>query len=273
MQANDFLFSNLIVFMALVTLLVLVAILRVLAVKQYRLKRKGEAEDSMLAALGDSISNTRISLFDGFLLGVFIVTQSLGYGVLSLLVDSRDLMLPLLVVALVMILGIGVFLFGTVRGKAYRRTEMVLDDHQTLGHEDWVVRKHLGLLIHESEGDDFTRAEIARATLENLKGKENKTGDAVRLILENPEQLRDIELMKTPQSLWRSLRGSLTILIVFVGFLLYIAISYLSGAISQIDLFMNALIISMLLTLALSCCLCIEAPRARKTSRKARLGI
>lgn len=273
MQANDFLFSSLTIFMVLVTLLVLVAILRLFAVRQYHLLRKGEAEDSILTSLGDMISNTRISIFDIIFLGIYIAAQSLGYSLLVQAVGYEYLIPLFSEFAAILFLVIGVFLFLTVKGKAYRRTERILDDHQTLGFEEWVIRKHLAELLRESEGDDFTRAEIASATLENLKGKENKTGDAVRLILENPEQLRDIEPMKTPPSLWRFLRGSLIILVIFVGVLLYFAISYLSDAVSQVDLFINALPISMLLILALSCCLCIEAPGARKANRKARLGI
>jgi hypothetical protein len=259
--------------MILVTLLVLVAILRLLAVRQYRLKRKGEAEDSMLASLGNSISNTRISLFDVILLGIFIVTQSFGYGNLSLLVNTRDLILPLSVVAVGLFLVYGVFLFGTVRGRAYRRTEMILDDHQTLGLEDWVIQKYLAELIHQSEGDDFTRAEVARATLENLKKKENRTGDAVRRIMENPEQLKNIEPMEDSPSLWKSLRGSLLILVFSVFILMYFVINYVSGAMPHYDFFMNGIVVFLGMTLVLALCLGIEAPKARKANRKARLGI
>ena len=260
-------------FIALVILTIVFTILRLLAVKQYRLKRKGEAEDSMLASLGDMISNTRMSVFDIIYLGLLIVTQSFVFSTLGLLVRNRDLQLPLLVVAVGLTLVFGGFLFLTVKGKAHRRTERILDDHQTLGCEDWVIRKHLAELLRESECDNFTRAEIARATLENLKGKENKTGDAVRQIMENPEQLRDIEPMKIPPSLWRSLRGSLLILIVFAIALAYFVYSYLSGAMPYYDFFMNGLALFFVMMLILVLCLCVETPNARKANRKARLGI
>ena len=259
--------------MVLVILLVLITILRLLAVKQYRLKRKGEAEDSILTSLGDMISNTRISIFDVIFLGIFIVTQSLGYSFLVLVVGYEYLIPPFSVFAVILTLVIGVFLFLTVRGKAYRRTERILDDHQTLGLEDLVIRKHLAELLRESESDDYTRVEIARVTLENLKGKENKTGDAVRLIMENPEQLRNIEPMKIPPRLWRSLRGSLFILVMSVFILLYFVYSYLSGAMPYYDFFMNGLALFLVLSLVLALCLCVETPKARKANRKARLGV
>jgi len=260
-------------FVALVILLIGITILRLIAVKQYRLNRKGDAEESILASLGDMLSNTRMSLFDVIHIGIFILTQSLGLSYLGLLVGRSNLQLPLLVVMVVLILVSGVFLFHTVRGKAYRRTEMILNDHQTLGHEDWVIRKHLAELIHECDGDDFARVEIVRVTLENLRGKENKTGDAVRQIMKNPEQLREIKRMKKPPSLWKSLRCSLLVLVVFVIYLLYFAYSFISGAMSQFDLYMNALPVSLLLILILSLCLCVETPKAQAANRKARLGI
>lgn len=254
-------------------LLIIFTILRQLAVRQYRLKRKGEAEESMLASLGDMLSNTRGSYFYVIYLGIFIVTQSLGYSYLGLVVGSENLILPLLVVAVVSILVYGVFLFRTVRGRAYRKTERILDDHQSLGLEDLVIRKHLAELIRESEGDDFTQVEVARATLENLKGKENRTGDAVRQIMENPEQLRDINPMKIPPRLWKSFRGSILILNLFVIFLLYSVYSYLSGSMSYYDVFMNGLTLFFVMMLLPALCLCVEAPKARAANRKARLGI
>ena len=260
MQSSGFLSSFQMLFIVLVILLIVITILRLMAVKQYRLKRKGDAEESILASLGDMLSNTRMSLFDVIHIGIFILTQSLGLSYLGLLVGHSNLQLPLLVVAVVLILVYGGFLFRTVRGKAYRRTERILDDHQSLGHEDLVIRKHLAELLRESEGDDFTRGEVARATLENLKGKENRTGDAVRQIMENPEQLRDIKPMKIPPRLWKSLRGSLLILVVFAVFLLYFAYSYISGSMSYYDVFMNGLALFFVMMLLLILCLCVEAP-------------
>jgi len=244
-----------------------------MAVRQYRLKRAGNVEESMLASLGDKVSNTRWSLFDVVYLTIYLAAISQGGSYLSLVLGYEILLIPSLVLSVVLILASVWFLQFTVRGKAYRRTEMILDDHQTLGHEDWVIRKHLAELIYESEGENSSRAETARVTLENLKRKENRTGDTVRQILENPEQLRDIEPMKVHPSLLRFLRGSLLIFIVFIGVLLYFVFSYLSGTMSYIDLFMNALPVSLLLILFLSLCLCVEAPRSRSASRKARLGI
>ena len=258
---------------ALVILTVVFAILRLVAVKQYRLKRKGEAEDSMLASLGELVSNTRMSVFDIIFFIIYIPAISFGLSTLGLLVGYGNLQLPLLLVAGGLLLFVGVFPFLTVRGKAYRRTERVLDDHQTLGFEDWVIRKHLAELLRESEGDDFTRAEVARTTLENLKKKENRTGDAVRQILENPERLKDIEPMKVPPSLWKSLRGSLLILVFSVFILMYFVISYLSGSIPYYDFFMNGIALFLVMTLVLALCFCVEAPKARKANRKARLGI
>ena len=260
-------------FIVLVILTIVFTILRLLAVKQYRLKRKGDAEDSMLASLGDMISNTRISVFDVIFFMIYIPVISLGLSNLGLLVGNENLQLPLLVVAVGLILVFEVFLFHTVHGKAYRRTEKILDDHQTLGFEDWVIRKHLAELIRESEGDDFTHAEVARNTLENLKGKENRTGDAVRQIMENPEQLRDSEPMKIPPSLWKSLRGSLLILVLFAIVLVYFVYSYLSGVMPYYDFFMNGLALFLVMMLVLVLCLCVETPNARKANRKARLGI
>jgi hypothetical protein len=190
-----------------------------------------------------------------------------------MLVDRAILQLPMMVLFVGLLLSFEWVLFLTVRGKAYRRTEQVLDDHQTTGFEDWVIRKHLASLVHESEGDNLGRAEVARATLESLIRKENKTGDAARQIMENPEQLRDIEPMKKQSGLWRSLRVSLFLLVVFVVVVVYFVYNYVSGAISYIDLFMNALPVGLMLFLILTLCLCAEAPKARKESRKARLGI
>jgi hypothetical protein len=272
-QANEFLSIYAIVIVVLLLVLFGLTILRLMAVKQYHLKRTGEVEESMLASLGDKVSNTRWSLFDYVYLAIYILAISQGGSYLSLVLGYEILLIPSLVLAVVLLLVSVWFLQFTVRGKAYRRTEMILDDHQTLGQEDWVIRKHLEELIHEREGDNSSRAEIARATLENLKRKENRTGDTVRQILENPEQLRDIEPMMIHPSLLRFLRGSLLIFIVIVGFLLYFVLSYLSGLMSYMDLFMNALPISLLLILVLSLCLCVETPRARSASRKARLGI
>ena len=259
-------------FIVLVIILLGITILRLMAVRQYRLTRTGEAEDSALASLGNTLSNTRMSFFEVIYLSIFILVISQGFSLLGMLVDRAILQLPMMVLFIGLVLGSGGFLFLTVRGKAYRRTEQVLDDHQTTGFEDWVIRKHLAELVHESEDDDLTRAEVARATLEKLMGKENRTGDATRQIMENPEQLRDIEQMKLP-GLWRFLRGSLLMFAVFVVVVLYFVVSYFSGAMSYIDLFMNALPVALVLILVLSLCLCAEAPKARKASRKARLGI
>ncbi len=273
MQSNGVLSSLQLLTIVLVILLIAITILRQLAVRQYRLKRKGEAEESMLASLGDMLSNTRMSLFDVIHIGIFIVTQALGYSYLSLVVGYENLQLPLLVIAVVLIVVYGWFLFRTVRGRAYRKTERILDDHQSLGLEDLVIQKHLAELLRESEGDDFTQVEVARVTLENLKGKENRTGDAVRQIMENPEQLRDIQPMKTSPRLWKSLRGSLLILVVFAVFLLYSAYNYLSGSMLYLELITNGLVLFFVMTLLLALCLCVEAPQARAANRKARLGI
>jgi hypothetical protein len=272
-QEEGILCSYQLFFIALVILTIVFTILRLLAVKQYRLKRKGDAADSMLVSLGDIISNTRMSVFDIIYIGIFIIAQSATYSYLTLLVGYGNLLLPVLIFAIVFILVSVVFLFCTVRGKAYRRTERILDDHQTLGHEDWVIQKHLAKLLHESEGDNFSRAEIAKATLKSLKGKENRTGDTVRLILENPEQLRDIEPMKIPPSLWKSLRCSLLILIIFAIVLVYFVYSYISGSMPYYDFFMNGLALFLMMSLVLACCLCVETPKARKANREARLGI
>jgi len=272
-QENGTLSSYLLFVIALVILTIVFTILRLLAVRQYHLKRKGDAEDSMLAALGDMVSNTRFSVFDIIYLGFFIVTLSFSLSSLGLLVGYRDLQLPLLAFAVALTIAYGVFFFRSVRGKAYRRTEKVLDDHQTLGLEDWVLRKHLAELIRESEGDDFTRAEVARTTLENLKRKENKTGDAVCKIMKNPEQLKDIEPMKSPPRLWKSLRGSLLILVVFAIILMYFVYNYISGLMPYFDFIMNGLALFFVMMLVFTLCLCMEAPKSRKASRKARLGI
>lgn len=227
MQASGFQSAIQMFFVALVILLIGFAILRWMAVKQYRLKRKGEAEDSILASLGDMISNTRMPLFDNIFLGIFIIAQSITYSYLILLVGYENLLPPVLIFAIVLILVSVVFLFYTVRGKAYRRTEQILTDHQGIGHEDLIIRKHLAELLRESESDNFARVEVSKAILENLMEKENKTGDAVRHIMENPEQLRDIEHMKTLPSIWRSFRCSLLVLIVFTVILLYFVYRFL----------------------------------------------
>jgi len=272
-QTSGFTSSFQMFFISLVILAVVFAILRLLAVKQYRLKRKGEAEDSMLASLGDMISNTSISMFDIIFLGIFIIAQSITYSYLVLLVGYENLLLPLLIFAIMLILVYVVFLFYTVRGKVHRRTEQILTDHQRIGHEDLIIRKHLAELLHESEGDNYARVEVAKATLENLMEKENKTGDAVRQIMENPEQLRDIERMKTLPSIWRSFRVSLLVLTVFTVILLYFVYRFLSGALSQFDMLVNSFPFVLLFTFVLIITLYLEINNAQKVRRKVLFGL
>ncbi|RDE12405.1 MAG: hypothetical protein C4K48_10060 [Candidatus Thorarchaeota archaeon] len=273
MQENGFLSAYQVFFIVLVVLVIVFTILRVMAVKQYRLTRTGDAEESTLASLGDMLSNTHMSLFDVTYLVIFILTQSLGLSYLHLLMGSGNLSLPLLVIAVLLLLVFVVFLGFTVRGRAYRRTEMILKDHQTLGHEDWIIRKHVAELVYEREGDDHSRAEVARTTLENLKRKENRTGDAVRQIMLNPEQLKDIGRMKTPPSRWKSYRGSLLVLVVFAVILLYFVSGFISGLMSQYDLFMNGLPIVLLLMLVQTICLGLETRKAERERRKVLFGL
>lgn len=273
MQASEFLASYQLFVIALVMVLIVLTIIRLLAVKQYRLKRAGDAEESILASLGEKVSNTRWSFFDVVYLIIYILAISQGLATLGLLVGYEILQIPLMVFAAGLVVVSVWFLQFTVRGKAYRRTERILDDHQTLGHEDWIIRKHLAELVHESEGENIARAEVAKATLENLKNKENTTGDAVRQILLNPDQLRDIDRMKSPPSLWKSLRFSILILIVFAVILLYFVYNYFSGMLSQIDLIMNVLPVTMLSILVLSLCLCVESTNARSRRKKVLFGV
>jgi len=260
MQTGGFVSAIQMLFVALVVLLIGFVILRWMAVKQYRLKRKGEAEDSMLVSLGDMISNTRMSIFDIIFLGIFIIAQSITYSYL-------------LIFAILLILVYVVFLFYTIRGKVYRRTEQILNDHQRIGHEDIIIRKHLAELLRESEGDNFTQVEVAKSTLENLMEKENKTGDAVRQIMENPEQLRDIERMKTLPSIWKSFRFSLLILTVFTVVLLYFVYHFLCGALSQLDMLTNVFPFVLLFTFVLIITLYLEVNNAQKVRRKVLFGL
>ncbi|MHA1662081.1 MAG: hypothetical protein ACTSVR_02350 [Candidatus Thorarchaeota archaeon] len=273
MQTGGFVSAIQMLFVALVVLLIGFVILRWMAVKQYRLKRKGEAEDSMLVSLGDMISNTRMSIFDIIFLGIFIIAQSITYSYLILLVGYENLLPALLIFAILLILVYVVFLFYTIRGKVYRRTEQILNDHQRIGHEDLIIRKHLAELLRESEGDNFTQVEVAKSTLENLMDKENKTGDAVRQIMENPEQLRDIERMKTLPSIWKSFRFSLLILTVFTVVLLYFVYHFLCGALSQLDMLTNVFPFVLLFTFVLIITLYLEVNNAQKVRRKVLFGL
>ena len=104
-------------------------------------------------------------------------------------------------------------------------------------------------------------------------GKENKTGDAVRQIMENPEQLRDIERMKALPSIWRSYRWSFLVHIVFTVILLYFVYRFLSGELSQFDIFINVIPFVFLFTFVLIITLILEVNNAQKERRKVLFGI
>ncbi len=273
MQASEFLFLYYIVIAIIALLFIGFTILRWMAVKQYRLVRAGEAGESTLSALGDKVSNSRWYIFDSLYIIIFILVISQVLPNLGMLVGFDVLQLPVLVLALGLLLGSILFLQFTIRGQAYRRTEQIIADHQTIGHEDLIIRKHLAELIHESEGDDDKQAAIARATLENLQYKENRTGDAVRQILENPDQLREMPRMKKPPSLWKSFRVSLLILSIAVLVVVYLSIAYLSGALLQYEFFTNLLTIFFLGPLTLVACLCVESNRARTERKRVLFGV
>ena len=273
MQTSEFLLGYGIVIGIQIILLVGFTILRWMAVKQYRLVRAGERGESTLSSLGDRVSNTRMHLFDSICLIIFILGVSQGLTYLNIAIGFDVFLIPLTILSVGLLLVFIVFLKFTIRGQAYQRTERILADHQTLGHEDWIIRKHLAELVHQSEDDDNYQAEIAKATLEKLKQQQNRTGDAVRQILENPDQLRDIERMKKLPSTWRSFRFSLLILVGLVALALYFGIGFMEGFIPYYDLYLKALTFILLSTLVFVSCLCVESSKARSNRRKTLFGV
>lgn len=271
MQSNTLFSLNLMYFLLLLCIVIFTTILRQLALKQYRIERGLRTEETTLGSLGDSLSNKPSALFYSFYFLMIILTFEVGINYLKDLEILEIILVPGLVMSFVAAIIYGLYLTMTIRGKAVLRTQRIEIDYKILGNEDLIIQKHLTDLLHESEGDNYTKAEVALRVIDNLKQKESKIGDAVRDMMTNPERFQRMEGTKPVSERWSVL--GMIFIVLSIATLAFSVWGVITGYLSEYDVIMKIIPTILVLMVAFVCCLCIERPTIAERKRKERFGI
>ena len=273
MQHQNLLSISLVYFLLSLGVGILILLIRTMAIERYQLERRGYAERSALGSLGDNFSNTPSVLFNVVLYAIFFLTVNFFLEYLRRQSFYEQVEVPVFISMAGLALLILVYLIVPVRGKVNRRASSIETEYQTLGYEELIIRKQLADLVRESEGQDYAKAEIARRVIEKLSEKENKTGDAVRRIMTNPESLRKMDGTKPVPKPWTYLKVTYILGFAFAATLTVGTLGKLSGYFSMYDIVVKILPISFVLLIGFTCCLCVESASASEKRRKLRYGI
>ncbi|TFG27844.1 hypothetical protein EU527_18090 [Candidatus Thorarchaeota archaeon] len=273
MQFQGYLSWSLVYFLLSLSFIILILVIRGMAIKRYHLERRGYAEKSFLGTLGDNLSNTPSVLFNAVLFATAFLMVNFFLEFLRRQIFYEEVEVPVIMSIVGIALIILLYFRMSTRGRVYRQVESIEREYQTLGYEELVIQKQLADLVHDIESEDYTRAEISRQVIDNLSKKENKTGDAVRRMMTNPEKLRDMQGTKPVPSQWRYLRVTYIVAITFAATLVVGTWGRLFDYFSLYDIIMKILPLAFILLIAFTLCFYIESTSATEKRRKARYGI
>jgi hypothetical protein len=254
-------------FLLFLVLSVALTLLRIAAVSHYRAER-WTGRFSALGSLGDRLSNTP---FLGYNL-LFSVTIALsvvfGLEMLRGFLGMSALLLPLALASLGLFVALVAFSKLTIRGRVMLRTGKVVREHQRLGHQDWILERHLSLLMKEKESPSLREREVADRVLAALKEQEDRTGDSVRRLLEERTEIVDSHPERAiPSILWEfKFTMAFIILACITLVLMFSGVSI--GSWTAVDLFtaLGPLFIAFLPVTW--CVFCIEASLASDRDRR-----
>ena len=273
MQYQDILSISLVYFLLSLGVSILIIIIREIAIKRYQLERRGYTEKSLLGSLGDNLSNTPSVLFKVVLYATFFLTTNFFLEYLQRQSFYEQIAIPVFISIAGLALLVLLYLIIPIRGKVNRRIGSIETEYQTLGYEDLIIQKQLADLVRDSEGQDYTKAEIAKQVIEKLSEKENKTGDAVRRIMTNPESLRKMDGTKLVPKPWTYLRVTYIFGFAIAATLIVGTLGTLSGYFSMYDIVIKILPLSFVLMIGFTLCLCVESTSASEKRRRQRYGI
>ena len=273
MQYQHLLSISLVYFLLSLGVSILILLVKEIAVKRYQLERRGYAERSALGSLGDNLSNTPSVLFRVVLYATFFLTINFFLEYLRRQPFYEQIAIPVFISMAALALLILLYLIVPISGRINRRINSIETEYQTLGYEELIIRKQLADLLRESEGQDYSKVEIARQVIEKLSKKENRTGDAVRRIMTNPESLRDMDGTKPVPRPWTYLRVTYVLGFAFAATLIVGTLGKLVGYFSMYDIVIKVLPLSFVLLLGFTLCLCVESTSASEKRRRMRFGI
>jgi hypothetical protein len=248
---------------------VALTLLRVVALSRYRAEREAGVFSS-LGSLGNQLANTPFLLYNVLFSVSIALSVVFGLEAVRNIVGTSVLLIPLALASLGLLVAFVAFNIMTTRGRVTWRKGRVVREHQRLGHQDWILERHLSRLLKEKESSDPKQREVADRVLTELKTQEDKTGDSVRRLLDERTEMADSHPERRIPSLLWEFKFTLTVILLACATSVVMLSGISIGPWTAVDLF-TALGPVFIAFLPLTWCVfCIEAMLA--SNRDRRLG-
>ncbi|MDH4214781.1 MAG: hypothetical protein OEV85_12765 [Candidatus Thorarchaeota archaeon] len=268
MQQSSFFTVNLLIFLLFLSAAVFITALRFIAIKRYQSKRRNVEAKSALGSLGDRLSNTPFMSYNVIHPVLYILAFTSGMLLLEDEFSYGSIQLSGAIVLSAILLVMAAYFAFTVGGRMHWRIGRIEADYHAFEDEAWVLQIHLAELKHDTQSSNKFRAKVAKRVIDNLMVKENTTGDAVRLIMSSPEQLQDVQKGRTIPNPLKYFKFSLLLFGAIAITVVIGALGVSVGGPSGYDIAVKTFPLTLVLTVALVCCVCLEGSSANERRRK-----
>jgi hypothetical protein len=267
-QQSGFFTVNLLIFLLLLSTAVFITVLRFIAIKRYQSERKNVEAKSALGSLGDRLSNTPFMSYNVIHPVLYILAFTYGMLLLEDGFSYESVQLSEAIVLSAILLVMAAYFAFTVDGRMHWRIGRIEADYHAFENQAWTLQIHLTELKEDAQSSSKFRAKVAKQVIDNLMAKENMTGDAVRLIMSSPEQLQDVQKGRTVPNPLKYFKFSLLLIGAIAITVAISALGISVGGASGYDIAVTMFPLTLVLTIALVCCVCLEGSSADERRRK-----